>query len=503
MAGDASVAARIARGRAAGQGVDLVVAAVIGPGSNIEADVAATGHVRPAAAACGSAAGVEPSMMPATAGQSSRRRASIRSSSTCGSTESSASAPADAQRTSAKWVSVSTGTPVAEDSASKVGIGSTSQRVLGASRELPVLRRDGHAAIVVGTLPGWTTPRSPTAWTRSRRCSSWRRRTRTRPGVPAGGGADPGDGRAGGQARARRAGEGAARDRPRDRGAAARALETGEIAELAELERELSPGLVGLGRYLGLGAKRSVEIARALGSTRRRSCARRRPPGRLRRCPAWGRSRGADPRGARAGGRAAAAARDPPAPCRASSWRDRGGARRRAGGRPAPLARLVRAARRGRRRVRPGAAARAVRRVAADRRRDRAWRAARARRDGRGRPRRAASWPRRTPPAPSSCARPARALRRRARPVARRGDRGGGLRALGVPWCPPELREAPFRASRRRCSSSPTSAATCTATRPGRTAARASWRWAAPPARAATTTSRSATTRPRSAPCRA
>ena len=41
-------------------------------------------------------------------------------------------------------------------------------------------------------------------------------------------------------------------------------VETGEIAELAELERELSPALVGLGRYLGLGAKRSVEIARAL-----------------------------------------------------------------------------------------------------------------------------------------------------------------------------------------------------------------------------------------------
>jgi DNA polymerase (family 10) len=40
---------------------------------------------------------------------------------------------------------------------------------------------------------------------------------------------------------------------------------TGDIAELAELERELAPGLVGLGRYLGLGAKRSVEIARALG----------------------------------------------------------------------------------------------------------------------------------------------------------------------------------------------------------------------------------------------
>jgi DNA polymerase (family 10) len=41
-------------------------------------------------------------------------------------------------------------------------------------------------------------------------------------------------------------------------------VETGEIAELAELERRLSPDLVGLGRYLGLGAKRSVEIARAL-----------------------------------------------------------------------------------------------------------------------------------------------------------------------------------------------------------------------------------------------
>jgi DNA polymerase (family X) len=42
-------------------------------------------------------------------------------------------------------------------------------------------------------------------------------------------------------------------------------VETGEIAELAELERELAPDLVGLGRYLGLGARRSVEIARALG----------------------------------------------------------------------------------------------------------------------------------------------------------------------------------------------------------------------------------------------
>jgi DNA polymerase (family 10) len=42
-------------------------------------------------------------------------------------------------------------------------------------------------------------------------------------------------------------------------------VETGAIAELAALERELAPDLVGLGRYLGLGAQRSVELARALG----------------------------------------------------------------------------------------------------------------------------------------------------------------------------------------------------------------------------------------------
>jgi DNA polymerase (family 10) len=42
-------------------------------------------------------------------------------------------------------------------------------------------------------------------------------------------------------------------------------VETGEIAELRELEQELVPGLVGLGRFLGLTTRRSVEIARALG----------------------------------------------------------------------------------------------------------------------------------------------------------------------------------------------------------------------------------------------
>ena len=42
-------------------------------------------------------------------------------------------------------------------------------------------------------------------------------------------------------------------------------VETGEIAELTELERELAPELVGIGRYLGLGARRAVEVAQALG----------------------------------------------------------------------------------------------------------------------------------------------------------------------------------------------------------------------------------------------
>jgi DNA polymerase (family 10) len=42
-------------------------------------------------------------------------------------------------------------------------------------------------------------------------------------------------------------------------------VETGRITELEELERDVAPELVGLGRYLGLGAKRSIELARALG----------------------------------------------------------------------------------------------------------------------------------------------------------------------------------------------------------------------------------------------
>jgi DNA polymerase (family 10) len=42
-------------------------------------------------------------------------------------------------------------------------------------------------------------------------------------------------------------------------------VETGRIAELVELEREVHPELIGLGRLLGVGPKRMVEIGKALG----------------------------------------------------------------------------------------------------------------------------------------------------------------------------------------------------------------------------------------------
>jgi DNA polymerase (family 10) len=65
-------------------------------------------------------------------------------------------------------------------------------------------------------------------------------------------------------------------------------VETGEIAELAELERELAPGLVGLGRYLGLGARRSMEIARTLGVRTPDELRAAAAAGRLRRVPGIG-----------------------------------------------------------------------------------------------------------------------------------------------------------------------------------------------------------------------
>ena len=65
-------------------------------------------------------------------------------------------------------------------------------------------------------------------------------------------------------------------------------VETGEIAELAELARELAPNLVGLGRYLGLSAKRSMELARSLGVRTAEELREAAAAGRLRTVPGIG-----------------------------------------------------------------------------------------------------------------------------------------------------------------------------------------------------------------------
>jgi DNA polymerase (family 10) len=65
-------------------------------------------------------------------------------------------------------------------------------------------------------------------------------------------------------------------------------VETGEIAELAELERELAPELIGLGRFLGLTARRSMEIARTLGVSTAEEFRDAAAAGRLRAVPGIG-----------------------------------------------------------------------------------------------------------------------------------------------------------------------------------------------------------------------
>src|SRR5205823_5364248 len=65
-------------------------------------------------------------------------------------------------------------------------------------------------------------------------------------------------------------------------------VRTGTIAELDELEREVAPDLVGLGRYLGLGARRTVEIGRALGVRTAAELREAAAEGRLRTVPGIG-----------------------------------------------------------------------------------------------------------------------------------------------------------------------------------------------------------------------
>src|SRR5712691_5486559 len=58
-------------------------------------------------------------------------------------------------------------------------------------------------------------------------------------------------------------------------------VETGRIAELDELEREVQPELIGLGRFLGVGPKRMVEIGKALGVSTAEEIGRAARAGRL------------------------------------------------------------------------------------------------------------------------------------------------------------------------------------------------------------------------------
>jgi DNA polymerase (family X) len=68
-------------------------------------------------------------------------------------------------------------------------------------------------------------------------------------------------------------------------------VETGEIAELRELEREVSPELAGVGRLLGVSVKRMLEIGRVLGVGTLPELREAAPRGVCARCLASGRRR--------------------------------------------------------------------------------------------------------------------------------------------------------------------------------------------------------------------
>jgi len=65
-------------------------------------------------------------------------------------------------------------------------------------------------------------------------------------------------------------------------------VETGRLVELEELERTVSPEVVGFGRYLGLTSKRALHIARALGLTSAEEFRAAVGEGRLREVPGIG-----------------------------------------------------------------------------------------------------------------------------------------------------------------------------------------------------------------------
>jgi DNA polymerase (family 10) len=65
-------------------------------------------------------------------------------------------------------------------------------------------------------------------------------------------------------------------------------VETGDIAELRELEQEVSPELAGVGRYLGISVRRMLEIGRVLGVRTLAELREAAQEGRLREVPGIG-----------------------------------------------------------------------------------------------------------------------------------------------------------------------------------------------------------------------
>ena len=116
-------------------------------------------------------------------------------------------------------------------------------------------------------------------------------------------------------------------------------VQTGEIAELRELERQALPELVGVARLLGLSTKRMRDLGHALGIATLAELREASAAGGLEGVPGIGPKTAARiARRAREAVDGRGRARDAPEPGAGARRRDRGGARRRAGRRSAALA---------------------------------------------------------------------------------------------------------------------------------------------------------------------
>ena len=319
-------------------------------------------------------------------------------------------------------------------------------------RGVPALRGHGNAPVSRSShwptcSPTSTTPRWRPSSRHLRRCSTSPSRRRTPLGPTA-------ERRRRSATRRRRSWSSSATGRDRELrgigpGISARLRElakSGTIAELDELRSRARPELVGLGRLLGVSPKRMLEIAAALDVETPEDFRRVARAGALQRVPGIGPATEQ-----RILARIEAEPDRPQKGLTLPTARDLvGGIADALGGEIAgdprrwarPLVRPL-----GRRPGdRPGRRPRRVRAPAADRDGRRASGAPRTRRDRRGRARRAVPPRARRASAPSSSGRRERPrTSRRSARSPRRQDEEAVYAALGVPWCPPELREEPFR----------------------------------------------------------